>query len=56
MVDDPARRQVLQQQSAQRRASLPSVVLDGDQANPILDADRMDGVLDGGQQVVQNNQ
>ena len=33
VVDDPARRQELQQQSAQRRASLPSVVLDGDQPN-----------------------
>ena len=56
VVDDPARRQELQQQSAQRRASLPSVVLDGDGANPIVDPDQMDGVLDGGQQLLQNNQ
>ena len=33
VVNDPARRQELLQQSAQRRGSLPSVVLDGDQPN-----------------------
>lgn len=49
VVNDAARRQELQQQSAQRRASLPSVVLNNDHANPILDPDHMDEGPDDGQ-------
>ena len=47
VVDDPIRRQELQQQSAQRRASISTVVLDNDQPNPIQDPDHMDEGIDG---------
>ena len=49
VVDDAARRQELQQQSAQRRASLPSSILNNDHVNPILDPDHMDEGPDDGQ-------
>ena len=48
VVDDPARRSEIQQQSAQRRASISTVILDNDQPNPIQDPAQMDEGIIGG--------
>ena len=47
VVADPVRQQELQEQSAQRRASISTVVVDNNQQNIMAEIDQMDESEDG---------
>ena len=56
VVADPNRQQELQEQSAQRRASISTVVVDNNQQNIMAEVDRMDEGEDGENTNVRQNQ
>ena len=56
VVNDPARRAELQEQSAQRRASISTEVIGNAVDNRIMDPGQMDEGVNLGQAAVQNNQ
>ena len=56
VVADPARQQELQEQSAQRRASISTVVVDNNQQNIMAEIDQMDEGDDGENTNVMRNQ